>query len=350
MLKKKEKTEEVEQEKTKKKKAPKEKPVKEKKNRPKKEKSEQYIMRKNTGMKVLRCIFWIMLIFVFVRGVVTIFEPDTEDKAEQMIREFKEGYSEFTNQNTEVMAFAQNFAKEYLTYAAKGEEDYKKRLQPYVTSAFLNSDLISFSSTATATYTAAYRIEEYSASQADVYVLAEVEYKSRILEEDGQTYTEKTNKNQVTLRVPVYMSDGNYIVENLPLMVDDSVYLDKYAVQDYYGTPLDSDEVVAVETSVANFLKAYFEQDESVINYYLASSADKEKFAGLDGRFSFSAIEEIRCYQEPGSNIVCLVSFEIQDSENKATMLQKVNLSVQEAGGKYYIKSMDTRTGNLNIK
>ena len=39
----------------------------------------------------------------------------------------------------------------------------------------------------------------------------------------------------------------------------------------------------------------------------------------------------------------------IKDTQNNAKLLQKVNFAIQENGGKYYIKSMDTRTGNLNI-
>lgn len=36
--------------------------------KPKKPKSEDYVMKKNNGIKMLRIILWIMLGFVFVRG------------------------------------------------------------------------------------------------------------------------------------------------------------------------------------------------------------------------------------------------------------------------------------------
>lgn len=310
--------------------------------------TKQYILRKSTGMKILRVIFWIMLVFVFFRGIITIFAPDKEEQATQMIADFKASYSNFTNQNAEVMSFAQNFVKEYLTYEVKGESDYKSRLKPYVSSNILSGNMNDFTAAAKVTYVEAYKIEDYSDHQVDVYVLAEVEYSSRILEDDGQTYTTKTTSKKLILNVPVYYQNGTYIVENLPLMVTDTMQAENYLAEDYYGTAIAEEKAEAVEISIDNFLKAYFEQDESVINYYLSSSADKNKFIGLHGRFTYCGIDAIRCYQDTG-DIICLVEFRIQDTENGVKMLQKINLSVQESGGKFYIKSMDTRTGNLNI-
>lgn len=319
------------------------------KERVKKEKSKQYVMKKNTGMKVLRIILWLMLTFVFLRGIAAIFKPDKEEAVNQMISEFKENYNDFTSLNDEAMAFAQNFVREYLTYEIKGEEEYKNRLQPYVASGFFNSGAVNdFTATAEAVYVQAYRMEDYTDAQKDVYVLAKVAYTTRTLQED-QTYTTSTSTNQIVLKVPIYCEKGAYVVESLPLVVSDSVAIEKYAVSEYYGNSLPDAQAEAIKTSVENFLKAYFEQDASVINYYLASSADKDEFTGLDGRFTFAGIDSIKSYQGE-SGIICLVEFKIKDTQNNAKLLQKVNFSIQENGGKYYIKSMDTRTGNLNIK
>ncbi len=334
--------------KLKKEKAPKEKPTsKPKEPKVQKPKPEGYVMKKNAGMKILRIVLWTMLIFVFFKGVVSIFQRDKSEVVDQMIRDFKASYSQFTNQNEEVMSFAQNFAREYLTYTARGEEDYKSRLKDYVAANFFSDTVSDFSASAEAIYVRAYRMEDYSDNQVDVYVQAEVEYTRRILQ-DGTTYTEEVTRQPVTLKVPVYYSNGRYVVESLPLMVSDSVYLKKYSPERYYGTSLGDAEATAVKTSVTNFLKAYCEQDESVINYYLDSSADKDAFTGLDGRFTFSDISDISCYQ--GENgIICLVSFHITDTGNNTQLLQKMNLTLRESGGKYYIKTADTRTGNLKI-
>jgi len=317
----------------------------------KKKEEPAYRVRKNTGAKVLRAVFWFMLIFIFIRGVTSVLAPNQHEETEQMIADFKAEYSTFSNQNAEAMAFAQNFAKEYLTYKEKGEQEYKIRIQPYVTTTFLNAGKwVDFKAAATVTYAEAYRVESYSKNQLDVYVLVDVEYSNRYLLEDGQTYTTEITNRQVVLKVPVYTENELYVVENIPLMVNDSNYIEKYKISDYSGTALSDTTTNAIETSVTNFLKAYFEQDENVINYYLAENADKDSFIGLDGRFTFQKIENIRCYREEGSDIiVCLAEFKIKDGENGAVMLQKINLSILENGGKYYIESMNTRTGNLNL-
>lgn len=314
-----------------------------------KEKTEGYILKKNTGMKVARTLFWIMLIFIFTKGVLSIFKTDTQKQAEELIRNFKAEYNDFTSQNAEIMAFAQNFSREYLTYTQRGEDDYKKRLKPYVSSAFMaSSGMIDFTASAAADYVQAYRIDDYSENQKDVYVIAEVCYENRMLNDDGQTYTTRESKRTLTLRVPVYVKGGSYVVEEIPLMVaDESVYLSDYVIEAYYGTATNEEKTAAIKTSVENFLKAYLEQDESVINYYLSNTCDKADFTGLQGRFTFYSIEKISCYTDESGNILCIVEFQIKDAENGVKMLQKINLSMSENGGKFYINDMNVRTGNL---
>lgn len=315
---------------------------------PKKKKSEEYVMKKNSGMRVLRIIFWVMLIFFFVKGVAGIFKTDTQKQAEQLIQNFKDQYNDFTSENAEIMAFAQNFTKEYLTYTYRGEDDYKKRLKPYVVSSMLTGNLVDCSANAEAKYVQAYRIEDYTEKQKDVYVVAEVLYSKSVLSEDGQTYTNKESQNTVTLRVPIYVNGGSFIIEDIPLMVEDqSIYAQNYNVNPYSGNVVSDVKAANIKTSVENFLKAYFEQDESVIDYYLGTNSDKEKFCGLKGRFTFVGIEKIDSYIDASGGIVSIVEFKIQDIENGAKMYQKINLSMTESGGKFYIQDINLRAANL---
>lgn len=316
------------------------------KKKARKSRSEGYVMRKNGVMKILRICLWSMLIFISLKGVISIFQRDRAEVMEQMIRDFKANYSRFTNQNEEVMSFAQNFAKEYLTYSVRGEEEYKKRLKEYVAQNFFDSDaVLDFSAAAEAVYVQAYRMEDYTTSQKDVYVWADVEYTTRSMV-DGASYTEKVTKETVTLKVPVYCQDGKYAVECIPMIVNDSIWLERYNPEKAYGDSLPDATVSAIETLVTNFLKAYCEQDESVIDYYLDASADKNVFNGLMGRMTFKEISDIRCYQGE-SDIVCIVSYKVKDTGNSATLLQKVNLTIVKSGQRYYIKTMDARIGNL---
>ena len=72
---------------------------------------------------------------------------------------------------------AQDFVKEYLTYTKSGEEEFKKRISPYVSKRVLNiSGIYGFRSNAKATYVDAYRKEKYAENIYDVFLAAEVQY------------------------------------------------------------------------------------------------------------------------------------------------------------------------------
>lgn len=314
----------------------------------KKEKSEGYVLKKNTAMKVLRCILWLLLLFVFVRGVFSIFRQDKEQQVEALIRDFKQNYSTFTNQNEEVMAFAQNFAKEYFTYETRGEEAYKARLASYVSEDFFAKSVFDFKADAEVVYAKAYRLEDYSENQKDVYVLLEVAYTKHMLE-DGKAYQTKSETSLITLKVPVYCQEAAYAVECVPMIVTDANNLEAYTAGEYSGTSLPETQQAAMETFIGNFLKAYVEQDASIISYYLDSAVDKTLFAGLDGRFMFAGLEGLKCYQLSNGDILCLAEYSVQDAVNDAKVLQKINISVKNTGEKYYITEMNTRIGNLNM-
>lgn len=317
--------------------------------KPKKPKSEGYVMKKNTGLKVARVVLWLMLGFIFVRGVISCFHRDKEAQVNALIQNFKATYNQFTGENGEVLSFAQNFAKEYLTYSVRGEDEYKKRLAEYVATNFFNDSTQNFTSAAEALYVEAYRLEEYSPVQKDVYVRAEVEYTKRT-QQSGTSYTEEVCRMPITLKVPVYCNkDGTYAVECIPQVVSDSV-LNKYGAEEYHGTILPEEESDKIQVSVENFLLALCEQDESVIDYYLDPSAKRDDFTGLSGRVNYLNIEAIQCYQNEGEqDIICIVKYMIQDTGNDIKLLQKINLTVHKTGERYYIKDMNTRTGNLNL-
>ncbi len=323
--------------------------TKEKKVQPGK-KSEGYVLKKNTAMKILRYIAWAMLIFVFVRGVITIFAPDKETEVRHMIAAFKADLNGYKELNNEAMAFAQNFAKEYLSYKVKAEQEYMDRIKPYVSEAVRSqSNIWDFKNSATASYVQAYRMEQYGEKQLDVYVLAEITYTTNVLTEDQGKYTTDVKECQSVLKVPLYADNGKYVVESLPVFVSDTNGIKKYAVQNYFGTGIKENSKKEVVAAIGNFLKAYYEQDETVINYYLSKDADKSKFEGLDGRYTFEKIVSANCYQEPGADMICLLEYQIRDAVNNALVTQKVNLQVIKDGSKYYIVSMDARTGNLKF-
>lgn len=329
----------------KKKKGARKKPQREPKTR-----SEEYILRKNTVMRIMRWALWIMLIFIFIKGVATCIKSDSGDEARQIIKEFKAEFAEYKDDNEEIMGFTQNFVREYLSYERGQESDYAVRIMPYVCTELQKraTELVDFKDKAEAVYVKAYRKEEYAKDQYDVYVLADVEYEiEEITEQKGESIKNTVLKQEsVTLKVPIYSEKGRYVVEGIPLIVNDSMGLDNYSVEVYSELPISDGRQVLIRESVKSFLTAYFEQDQNVIEYYLTKNADRAKFTGLSGRYRFDKIETMDCY-DTENGILCIVEFGVVDSANESRMLQRLNLSVKADGDKYYIQDMNTKTGHL---
>ena len=270
-------------------------------------------LRKNTLLCVGRAILWIMLIFFFVRGVIVTFRPDTLTEAQQVISDFRKELVTEKKLNNEVLSFAQNFVYEYLTYTAGEEKDYKERLKQYITTTSNVSDTEIYKGAQKAVYVQAYRMDQLDKEHFDVYVLAEVQYEYYREQEATQESAE------TRMKVPVLSRDGEMVVDGLPMFVNDNTFMEDYQIQEYSGQAADE-------------------------HYYLSQDADRSKFIGLDGRYTFDRMQSVRCYQEE-SMIVCIAEYKISDVVNGAKRWQKVRLNVvRGSDGKYYIQSMSART------
>ena len=83
----------------------------------------EYILKKNTLMRFLRVVMWAMLLFIFIKGVASCLERDSAQRAEAAIHDFRREFAEYKDDNEEIMGFAQNFAREYLTWENRKEND-----------------------------------------------------------------------------------------------------------------------------------------------------------------------------------------------------------------------------------
>ena len=311
-----------------------------KKEKQKKIKDESiYVMKKNTGMKILRIVFWTLLIFVFARGVIQIIKPDKKSELNQIIEEFEQEQSMIGNTPDEVMLFAQDFARNYLTYQQAGEQDFKDRIKPYVSKRIYNlPEIYSFHNNAKATYVNAYRSEKKAMSgQYDVYVNAEVVYEL----ENENVY------DTCTLKIPVSISDDGYCVTSLPLYVEDKRLDETYnAAESILGIEIDSSMIMP---SINNFFAAYYSQDQSMINYLLSQEADRSKFVGMNNRYTYKRVDTIKAYKKEGSEeIRCILKIKIQDTVNEEEIYQEFNMVLVQDGDKYYIKDLCTGITGIN--
>ncbi len=346
---------EVMEAKKEKKKKEKRKPSKEKRGKEQRPKTEEYILKKNIGMRIGRIVLWVILIFIFFKGIISIFHKEEGlDEIQAYISNFKTEFASYKDENEEVMSFAENFAKEYLTYQVNESDDYYQRIGMYASKKVCNNSEISdFKGSAECIYINAYRKEAYSEYQYDVYVYAIVEYTNQVLADDGQTYYPEVVKANCVLIVPVVTNNNTYIIEDLPVFTADSNRYEDYVPVEYSGSILSDEATVAIiETSLVNFLTAYYGAEQSVIDYYLSSSADKNKFQGLSGRYEFNSLDSISCYSNADGTIVAIVKFYVQDPNNGVLLFQELNILLSEdsASGRYYILDMNTKTVNLQTQ
>lgn len=310
---------------------------------PKRKKDDNYLMKKNTTMVVLRILFWAMLTFVFARGAYDILKPSSTSEINQIINDFRKEQSIIGDTPEEVLKFAQDFAKEYLTYKKGGGEEFKNRIKPYVSNRIINlPGMYSFQNTAKAVYVDAYRRESYSSGQFDVFVNAEVEYLRELPDSGGVQITNDT----CVLKVPVSVSENGYCVEGVPMMVVDERLDKSYNMPETItGTSIDTKEI---KPALNNFLDAYYSQDQSMINYLLTADADKSKFVSLSKRYAFQKINSLDAYLLPdGKEILCLVRVDIQDAVNSEKIYQEFNVRMIKDKDKYYIKDIDPRIAGV---
>lgn len=297
-----------------------------------KEKNDTYILKKDLSMKIFRWVFWFMLLSIFARGVYQIVKPQKASELKQIIAGFKQDQESIGDAPDEVMSFAQDFAKEYLSYEKGGEQDFKNRISPYISKRLSNiPSLYSFRNSAKAVYVNAYRREEDNGLYS-VYVNAEIQY------DKGEEGMEDAD---CTLKIPVAATESGFCVAALPMYVQDE-RLDKNYSQPQVQLGQEIDTTLMLP-AVENFLSAYYTQDQSMINYLLTADADHSKFLAMKGRYKLAKVETIKAYQKEGSpDITCVLSVRITDTINTEEISQEYKLTLIQEGDKYYIKDMDT--------
>lgn len=312
-----------------------------------KEKSQTYILKKNMFMKIMRIILWIILIFVFIRGVISIVRPDSYKTAINTIKEFKNNFKQIKNSEEELFAFSQNFVYEYTTYEVNKEVDYINRVKQYAIEHLFSREL-KLLKNAKCLYARTYRLEEYAENRYNMYVLAKVEYTEKKTAENNTTFIDIKTIQDRTFKVPVFKDKNGYVIDNLPIFVNDTIKLDKHSPKQYSGKELLKSEAEGIKKSLGNFFKSYYEEEQSIIDYYLSANADKNKFQGLNKQVLYKEITNLKVYQLDERKYLALVSLLVIDNE---TLLQQdFNIILVSKDSRYYIEDIDTRITNLKYQ
>ncbi|WP_027633437.1 conjugal transfer protein [Clostridium hydrogeniformans] len=281
--------------------------------------------------KVLRVLLWTILIFLFIRGVVSIIRPNQSKKILNDVN------TSLTNNNISIdkrrgaSAFAEIFAKEFFTYKQNKGEDYRKRVAQYMSEIAVSSLNTSINGEVQALDSTAINVKSYSKNGFNVDVRVKVKYVEKNIEKD------------LFIRVPIRENEGLYLVEDIPFLIarPNSANIE---INQYNDNTVDTSVARSIEDMLNNFLKTYCEGTEGEIKYYLFDT--QKSLEGLNGNFRFRNISELRVYSKD-KDYLALVSFNLEDLETKQEVKQKIHITITNKDSRYYIKDLNTRTVNL---
>lgn len=325
----------------------------------KKKEGKPYTMKKAKAARALRAFLWAVLVFLMVRGAVSLLKPDRMEDLAGKVEELQGSMAAEAGKNTRILAFAEEFVREWGTYTE--EEEFKCRLEKYaIPSVLERKGLHDFTFSSEVTYANAYRSEEYAPGQYDVFVAMRSRIVGKVPQEDGtvgkagegqgaEAQQAVPEGKRYTLKVPVQVTDeGEYIVEGIPLIVEDSVArAGKY--KEVQPARQVIEEAGAYRELVANFLEAYYGGQGQVLEYYIAQDADKGSLEGFpQGEMELAAVDEVEVYREAEGTALCLVKYQVRNAGSQELFPQECSIRIDDSGlGKLYIKAMDTKTINI---
>ncbi|MFT8352891.1 conjugal transfer protein [Clostridium saccharoperbutylacetonicum] len=314
--------------------------------KPKKSKEHKIsLLSKTTVSKCVKLLLWIAFAFVFIRGTFTLVRADPVKDMQNQEKIFKKQISETNVLENRAFSFAQNFAKDYMTHIPKDEESYKSRLSKYMTSNLMNNIKFNDNDYTIVLYSEAYDIKQYSEKQFDVYVYLRVQYRTpkTTLQLDASQYA--ISEDDMYLDVPIAYTD-DFVVEDMPVVVagPGKGYVDtKY----YNGDSADMEISKNVEKDLNQFFKAYYEQNQTQIDYFL-SLDEGYTVKALNGRYTFDKIDKIATYNTNSKNVyLAIVEFKVKDV-NGTELVQKFNVKLTMKNDKYYINQLNTRSINIS--
>lgn len=287
-------------------------------------------LNKGSIQRVIRIIFWTLLFFLILKSVVRDLGPKETFEIPEIKLEYQMPAS-----------VAESFVKEYLTYNVSKtldeKKDYEKRVYTYLADYVKLPTMMGLKADSKVENTFVYDIKKLKNKQYDVIVKADTVY----------TFSEgQKKKRSIYLKVPVAEKEGKFVVEDTPIIVPKiekaSINYKRYSE----GDELDITKVNEVKEIMANFFKTYFMGKPSEIAYYMADGKPRE---GFNKSFEFLDIMDFRVhYLENLDSYKAIGEIKIKDVISNKEFLQNYNIDLINKDGRWYIKSLNLRGGNIH--
>ncbi|MTI68082.1 MAG: conjugal transfer protein [Firmicutes bacterium] len=290
-------------------------------------------LKKSTFQKVFRKVFWILLIFLVTKSVAgDVFKKEKEMEI-----------PEIKIEQQKPAAIAASFTKEYLTYdiqkSLEQVKDYEKRVKTFSADYIKLPDLTSAKANSEVKNVFVYDIERINEDQYNVFTKADVLYSFPKGEK---------KKSSIYLKVPVGGKDGNFIVEDTPIMLPPPEKINMEYERFNQGEELYITEANKVKEIMENFFTTYCSGKPTEISYYLSNGKPTK---GFEGRFTFLNIRDFRVYDLKVNNKFKAIAFvRLRDSISNKEFLQNYSIDLIKKDGRWYVEKLNLRGGNINEK
>lgn len=224
----------------------------------------------------LRILLWSILIFLLLRGIISIFTVDSIDKQREKTEQFMLQTTAEELSKARTMAFAESFIQEYYTNSGESDDEYQKRVKAYLASGVNVQN-------PGKTKTKVLQVNAVNATYAtdsiiNVDIMAMVEYPKRT--------------KLLEMMIPIEIQGDACAVVGLPQLIPQSGTLDVYAYAAEIQGSVSKSKKDEIEEVLDSFFKTFFAGNASELSYYITDTFPYKK--GLDGIVEYDSIDTLR--------------------------------------------------------
>ncbi|PWX55386.1 conjugal transfer protein [Clostridium perfringens] len=297
--------------------------------------------------RIARGFLWGLIVILCIRGIVSIFKGNQGDEIEKKNKKFLEQLEQESSLEVKAYSFAEDFSRDYFTRYPNSPQDFENRIKKYTTEQLakeMNNGTYSEVFDASA-----FSFQKYSENQINVSVKARVRvYTPKAGQEEvpQDAWQYDTNLTDYYITIPiVYDKDLNMAVDDLPVMTAPQT-LASFENKEFSGTTETNPDIVnKINDSLTQFFKAYYEQNQTQIDYFLVDGAT---ILGTGQKFTLKNIERTSIYKIKDKEFLAIVNLNI-DSYG-SSLKQGFNVTVVQDGDKFLVKSLEPRTTNINLE
>lgn len=274
--------------------------------------------------KMFRVFLWVMLVWIFARGVYSFFDKGQPVQAVS-VNIPKPAVVEIDAAKT----FATSFARDYFTFNATNLEERAKRLEGYLVKQLDRNAGLEIQANQTVNQTAVqawpWSVKKVDNNQAVITVKVKVVAAAR-----PETY--------FYLAVPVAAAgEGSYQVNDIPAVVPGPLVPELNRLE-LNGKDITGADEKAITDMANGFFKAYVQGQPAEITYYFLNPDSSVR--GLASSMLFKELRDIRIVQTETGGVKAEVTAVLIEPLSKAIYKNHYILDLVNKDNRWYIKTI----------